>query len=185
MSADHSLRDPWRWPAAVLWFVFFLLGLWPELTFDLLRMAGYVFSQNAIINSYNFITWALTAFVAHFVYHRSIEAELPPIEALGKAMQLGILAFVAFIDLPVELIPDTRYLMDRVLIMGTVGFKLLVWLYLYSLIFRYYWTGRAEVVAGALPWLALTLPPSPKATEKKRPDTAEPEERASVEHTAD
>jgi hypothetical protein len=159
VTPNPPSRDPWRWPAILLWLWFFLLGLWPELTFELFRTAGYVFSQNAIINSYNFITWSLTAFLAYFVYHRSVEAGLPPMEALGKAIQIGVLAFVAFIDLPIEQIPDIRRAGDRALVMGTVGLKLLVWLYLYALLVRYYLRRDPQVIARALPYFALIPPP--------------------------
>ena len=156
MSAPSPARDLWRWPALLLWCLFFMLGLWPELTFTMLREAGYVFSQNAVINSYNFISWCLTGFLAHFVYHRCVEAELPPLEALGKAFQIGVLGFVAFIDLPIEQIVHIRDAIDRALVLGTIGLKFMVWLYLYILIARYYWSRNAEIISGALPWLALT-----------------------------
>lgn len=155
MSPQQSPQDPWRWPTLLLWLVFFALGLWPEMTFALLRAAGYVFTQNAIINSYNFITWCLTGFVGYFVYQRCLEAELPPPDALLKAIQLGVLAFVAFIDLPVEQIPEIHDVNYRALVLGTLALKLLVWLYLYSLVARYHWTRRPQIVAGALPYFAL------------------------------
>jgi hypothetical protein len=186
VSAPYPARDLWRWPALLLWCLFFVLGLWPELTFNLFREAGHVFSQNAVINSYNFISWCLTGFLAHFVYHRCVEAELPPLEALGKALQLGVLAFVAFIDLPIEQIVHIRDSLDRALVLGTIGFKLLVWLYLYVLVARYYWSHSPEIISGALPWLALTPAEGTRAKASQR-STSPPEGdvRAPAERSVD
>ena len=186
MSAPSPARDLWRWPALLLWCLFFVLGLWPELTFNLFREAGYVFSQNAVINSFHFISWCLTGFLAHFVYHRCVEAELPPLEALGKAFQLGVLGFVAFIDLPIEQIVHIRDAVDRALVLGTIGFKLLVWLYLYVLIARYYWSRNPVIISGALPWLALTPAEAPRPEVPKRLTSApEGDSRTPVERSAD
>lgn len=189
MALESYKPDPWRWPALALWLAFFALGVWPQMSFELLRQAGYVYTQNAVINSYNFITWSLTGFFGYFVYHRSVEGGLPPIEALGKSIQLGVLAFVAFIDLPVEHIPDIRHPTDRALILGTVGLKLIVWAYLYSLLFRYYWKRDPQVVARALPWLAL-LPPARNEARNGAPETPDAAaDRASADpaanHSAD
>jgi hypothetical protein len=185
VSAPSPARDFWRWPALLLWCLFFILGLWPELTFTMLREAGYVFSQNAIINSYNFISWCLTGFLAHFVYHRCLEADLPPLEALGKSFQLGVLGFVAFIDLPIEQIVHIRDAIDRALVLGTIGLKFLVWLYLYILIARYYWSRNPNIIATALPWLALTPaePSTPPSPPRVAP-TSEGETRPSVDNPA-
>ncbi len=186
MSAPSPARDFWRWPALLLWCLFFMLGLWPELTFNLLREAGYVFSQNAVINSFHFISWCLTGFLAHFVYHRCVEAGLPALEALGKAFQIGLLAFVAFIDLPIEQIVHIRDAIDRALVLGTIGLKVLVWLYLYILIARYYWARNPEIISNSLPWLALRpAEPVPTAPKVAAPPAPESEQRASVENSAD
>ena len=190
MSAPSPARDLWRWPALLLWCLFFMLGLWPELTFTMLREAGYVFSQNAVINSYNFISWCLTGFLAHFVYHRCVEAELPPLEALGKAFQIGVLGFVAFIDLPIEQIVHIRDAIDRALVLGTFGLKFMVWLYLYILIARYYWSRNAEIISGALPWLALTpaetvRPPRPSPLARTASTVPDGDKHAPVEHSAE
>lgn len=154
MSTQIPQGDPWRWPALVLWTCFFLFGLWPEQTYYTLRAAGYVFSQNAVINSYHFITWCLTGFLMHFVYHRCREAKLPGVESLGKATQLGVLAFVAFVDIPVAQIGDVRDTTVVVLVAGTALFKLSAWLYLYTLLLRYYLRLDPAVIGGALSWLA-------------------------------
>lgn len=186
MSAPSPARDLWRWPALLLWCLFFLLGLWPELTFNALREAGSVFSQNAVINSFHFISWCLTGFLAHFVYHRCLEAELPPLEALGKAFQLGLLGFVAFIDLPIEQIVQIRDVVDRAIVMGTIGLKFMVWLYLYTLIARYYWTRNAKIISGALPWLALTPSEATRPSPSVQRDTLPGgEKQAPVEHSAE
>ncbi len=163
-----------------------MLGLWPELTFNLLREAGYVFSQNAVINSFHFISWCLTGFLAHFVYHRCVEAGLPTLEALGKAFQIGVLAFVAFIDLPIEQIVHIRDAIDRALVLGTIGLKVLVWMYLYILIARYYWARDPEIISDSLPWLALRPAETPRPTPKAQsPAATDSEVRASVENSGE
>lgn len=186
MSAPSPARDFWRWPALLLWCLFFLLGLWPELTFNTLRAAGSVFSQNAVVNSFHFISWCLTGYLVHFVYHRCLEAGLPPLEALGKAFQLGLLGFVAFIDPRVELVIEIRDAIDRAIVMGTIGLKFMVWLYLYLLIARYYWTRQATVISGALPWLALIPSDSSRPAAPAHGD-ADPEKgnAAAVERSAE
>lgn len=176
MSTHQSRRDPWRVPALLLWSIFFLLGLWPELTFSLMRHAGYVFSQNAIINSYNFISWCLTGFVVHFAYHRSLEARLSPLEALGKAFQLGILAFVAFADIlafigiPLEQIQEVRSGVGITAILTVAAIKLVAWLYLFSIVLRYYWQQRPEVIGHAMPWMALVPPEKPNSVSHRASD---------------
>ena len=166
MSNQLSRRDPWRWPIIFLWAVFFLLGLWPELSFYGLRSAGYVFSQNAIINSYHFITWCLAGYIMHFTYHRCVEAGVPPIESLGKSIQLGVVAFVAFIDMPVDQFMDIRNPADRALVLGMGLVKLAAWIYLFSLLVRYIRGLSNMVIARSLSWMALT--------------TAGPEEKGSA-----
>lgn len=164
MSTQFTKRDPWRWPMILLWGLFFVIGLWPEFSYSLLRSAGYVFSQNAIVNSYHFITWCLTGFVVHFVYHRCLEAHVPSIEALGKALQLGVMAFVAFIDIPLQQIPAIRDTTSLSLVLGMTLTKLLCWLYLYLLFVRYHWRRRPETISQSLNWLALGAQTSNKVT---------------------
>ena len=162
MSTQLTKRDPWRWPMILLWGFFFVIGLWPEFSYSLLRSAGYVFSQNAIVNSYHFITWCLTGFVVHFVYHRCLEARVPSIEALGKALQLGVMAFVAFIDIPLQQISAIRDITSLSLVLGMTLTKMLCWLYLYLLFVRYHWRRNPKTISLSLNWLALGAQPARK-----------------------
>lgn len=164
MSNQLSRRDPWRWPVIFLWCLFFLLGLRPEYTYAGLRSAGYVFSQNAVINSYHFITWCLTGYVIHFVYRRSVEGGLPPLEAVGKAIQLGVVAFVAFIDMPLEQIPDMRNATDRAIVSGMVLVKLGAWLYMLLLMARYHWRQNPDILVHSLTGFMVKEAP-PKTTD--------------------
>ena len=189
MSNNFTRRDPWRWPVLLLWSMFFILGLWPELSFTLMRSAGYVFSQNAIINSYHFITWCLTGYIVHFAYHRCLEANLPAVEALGKAMQIGVLAFVAFIDMPVEQFFLIRDAMDRALVFGMAAVKVLTWLYLLSLLVRFHWHRKPEIIAHSLTWLALSSPAETKSDSATSTEDDTTEElrahRAPIENRVD
>ncbi len=176
MSTQLTKRDPWRWPMILLWGLFFAIGLWPEFSYSLLRSAGYVFSQNAIVNSYHFITWCLTGFVVHFVYHRCLEARVPSIEALGKALQLGVMAFVAFIDIPLQQIPAIRDTTSLSLVLGMTLTKLLCWLYLYLLFVRYHWRRNPKIISLSLNWLALGAQPAQKsAVTDREPPSGDPE----------
>jgi hypothetical protein len=143
----------------LLWSLFFLLGLWPEATFYGLRALGYVFSQNAVINSYHFITWALTGYIIHFTYHRCVEVGIPPLEALGKGIQLGVIAFVAFVDIPLEQIGLIRDRMVLLLVWGTLLLKLAAWIYLYTLILRYHHRRQGQIIANTLAWIGGSVKP--------------------------
>ena len=144
-SSEHT--DIWHWLTLWLWGVFFLVGLFPEYVFDWLRILGRVSPHRAMVNSYHVITLSLSAYLYFFSYRRCIEAEASPTEAHGKALQMGIFGLLAFLpvtqvvmvyrDIPVA------GLQKLVLAVGTA--KLAAWIYLYTVLIRYYCMGGAQV----------------------------------------
>lgn len=140
VNAPRSL-DLWRFPLFLLWLVFFIAGLAPEPVFVLLREAGGVLTQRALVNSPHAITIALAAYLAIFVYRRCRDAGDLPGVAQDKALQLGVVALVAF--MPVDLgailaahrAPELQY---RLLLYGAGLFKLVAWWSLLPFFIRYY-----------------------------------------------
>ncbi len=140
MSASRQ-RDPWRYAAFLLWAVFFIAGLSPEPVFFTLRQAGGVITQRALVNSPHIITIVLAGYVALFVYHRCRGAGDSSGAAQDKALQMGVVAFLAF--MPVDLgavltAHNSPILEQRVLLYGAALLKLVAWWSLLALFIRYY-----------------------------------------------
>ncbi len=142
MNSTPPRFDPWRAPALFLWLVFFAVGLVPEWVYVQLRDVGGVVTQRALINNMALLPMAMTAFLTLFFHQRCAEAGLHPVETKGKTFQLGLLALIAFV-LPVHLeqfmeymtIPVAEY---RRIIFSLIAAKCIAWLYLVSVIGRYY-----------------------------------------------
>ena len=141
MGDPSAKRDPWRWPALLLWLMFFLAGLVPEPVFLALREAGGVLTQDALVNSAWLVTLGLAGYVALFGLRRCLEAGLSPAEAQDRALLLGILGLVAFFNnnLMIFFTAHTYPLMQTRFQVYLVGIgKLVAWWYLVSLLIRYY-----------------------------------------------
>ena len=147
MPDSQPQFDPWRGPILLLWTLFFAIGLAPEWCFDYLRYIGKVTTPNALVNSHHLITLALAAYLGLFTYLRSIEANIEPVQAHGKALQVIILALIAFL-------PVTRIVVQynnipvqslRNVVIGVTLTKMLAWLYLYTVIIRYYFIDQYRV----------------------------------------
>lgn len=133
----------------------------PELVFYHLRELAGVVTQEAFVNSSAVITLALAGYLALFVRRRCLEAEVDPADAVGKAFQVGILALIAFLEIPrtsgayetTTLLHEFINYQDivtpegqrAVLLVGSA--KLLAWFYLFSLLFRYYIFEKPRVFA--------------------------------------
>jgi len=133
--------DLWRYATFLLWFVLFLAGLVPEPVFLLLRQAGGVLTQRAIVNSPNALTVALAGYVVLFVYHRCRDVDDSPGAAQDKALQMGVVALLAF--MPVDLgsvlaAHKAPVLAQRLMLYGAALFKLMAWWSLLALFVRYY-----------------------------------------------
>ncbi|MCX5756985.1 MAG: hypothetical protein NTU83_00455 [Candidatus Hydrogenedentes bacterium] len=140
MSASGQ-RDPWRYAAFLLWMVFFITGLSPEPVFFLLRQTGGVLTQRALVNSPHVITVAFAGYIALFVYHRCRGAGDSSGAAQDKALQMGVVALLAFmpVDLGAVLSAHKAPILEhRVLLYGAALLKLVAWWSLLALFIRYY-----------------------------------------------
>ena len=138
-------NDPWAIGAFLLWALILLAGLLPTATFWWLRNLGGVLTQNALVNSPIDIWIAFSAYVVFFTWGRCREGNAIPERARANALQIGFFAFAAFSPIrPQHIqwalqIPDSSlraYLLT--VIGGLTLLKLGAWLYLLSLLTRYY-----------------------------------------------
>ncbi len=144
MDTTVPTNNPWRWPTVALWALFFIAGLLPDETFEALRIVSGVVTARAAINSPWVLPLAQCAFLFHFVLGACQRARIHPHQASAKALQIAILALIAF--LPVELsqllniqhspIPELRMFYCAIAII-----KASTWLYLFQLIARYHLQG--------------------------------------------
>ncbi len=171
-----------------LWAVFFSLGLAPELAFHLLRDLAKISYFTAIVNSSSFITLALVTYLSLFVYRRCLETSLSPAAATAKAIQCGLIALVAFLDLPsgrstfevhtiLELLfqlPDMPGLYVQAVVILVVATKLAAWWYLYALVFRYHAFGNRGVFAN-IPAVFPSARPDTSGSTPVAPGTGNPD----------
>ena len=162
MSEIRRDRDYWRWPALGLWVVFFGVGLVPERIFYALRDLAEISTYDAALNSYQLITLGLTIYLAFFCYQRCRNAGLEGTIAQAKAIQIGALALLAFLDVPFAQLAETRSPYYKFLL-GIASAKLAVWLYLLSITVRYYFWGGDKVFARMI-----TLIPSAHLSENEQ-----------------
>jgi len=142
--------DDWSLPTLMLWGVFFLVGLDPEVLFYRLRMAGEVVSQRALVNSPALVTLSFAAYFAYFGYRRCLEGGSSHGAAQARAMQLGILGLTGFLWYSVRDLAGTRemgILYYRMITYVTVAAKFAAWAYLGTLVMRYYALGNRRVFA--------------------------------------
>ena len=150
MGEPEGRFDVWRLPTFGLWLVFFGVGLVPEVVYERLRTAGTVVTWHALTNSPYFITVALAGYMAVFTFNRCRDVDLPDFIAYGNALQNAIVAVVAFLPFPLELLLEAADIHDldaRRFIYGVGSAKIVTWLYLLTLIGRYYLLGNARVFA--------------------------------------
>lgn len=139
----------------LLWVVFLTAGLVPEPVYHWLRESGGVLPHRALINSPYLVTLMLAAYVILFVLHRCIEAGLSPYLAQDRALQLGVVALVAFLplDLVVLFTAHLHPLIQSRFLLYLAGVaKLAAWWYLFTLLLRYY-VFRADDVFARIPSL--------------------------------
>ena len=158
---NDDRRNIWDLLTLGLWSCFFAVGLVPELAFYAIREFAAVPSYVALVNSSAVITIALAIYLAFYANRRCRESGLNDTASHGKAMEIAVLALVAFLEIPakgsafeartlLDIVLDFqslpgRYLQTVVLFVGVS--KLAAWLYLYSLVLRYHAFGHRHVFA--------------------------------------
>jgi hypothetical protein len=175
-------RDTWDILSLGLWSIFFAVGLVPELAFYALREFGGVSTRTAFINTSAAITVSFTLYLAFFAWRRCLDAGLSRPESQVRALQVGLLALIAFLELPAQgasfqtrtllevlanfnEIPD-RYLKMVVLFVGIC--KLAAWWYLFQVILRFYAFGNYRVFTN-MPTLFSTGEPKASNTQRGVP----------------
>jgi len=121
--------------------VLFMTGLVPEPVFLMLREAGGVLTQRALVNSPHALTVAFAGYVAVFVYHRCRDGGDSPGAAQDKALQMAIVALLAFMPVdPGSVLTAHKapVLEHRIVLYGAALFKLAAWWSLFALFMRYY-----------------------------------------------
>lgn len=167
MAEPLKEKDPWRFPVFGLWLLILMIGLIPEPVYYLMRFAGGVVSQRALVNSPYMITIALAVWVMLFVFYACVRCGLSPLQAQDRALQLAVLALVAFlpVDLPTLLTAHSNPLMRARFAIYLAGLtKLLAWWFLLNLIVRYYLLQMEDVFA-RIP----SLFPSARTNEGEKP----------------
>lgn len=147
------------------------MGLQPEATYEILREWGLVATQRAVVNNHGFIVIGFAAYLVFFTHRRCLEAAVRPMDAFGKALQIGVLALLAFLPLRLEHalnyqhIPVPAY---RRLILFMAAAKCLAWVYLLSVLVRYYFLSGLAVYAH----MVSIFPSSYVKREKQAPPAA-------------
>ncbi|MBX7257561.1 MAG: hypothetical protein K1Y02_14470 [Candidatus Hydrogenedentes bacterium] len=165
MSEPEPRQDPWALAAALLWLVFLCVGYVPEEVFAFLRAQGRVVTQDAMVNSPYLITMGFSLYIGYFAYQRCRESGLGSADCQARALQVGILGLLAFLNIPLQTlfeasqIPVPRL---RTLVYGIFLAKSMAWLYLCGLMFRYYVLRNANVFGD----LASLFPSSHTADEE-------------------
>lgn len=148
MSRENRESRLWGVAALLMWFAFFALGLFPDFFFDYLREQGEVVPNRALTNSVVLLYLGLVAYFFSFVVRAARAADLSSAVSQMLAVQLSIMALMAFMPLKLELIFDYLRLSEpfwRRAILGVCVLKVASWLYLLSLLIRYYLWAGAEV----------------------------------------
>jgi len=132
----------WTAGTLLVWMFIFLIGLFPEIMFLLLREAGHVATMRALVNSHWFITFACSAFLGWFTFKRCLECGDYADIAFGKSVQVIILAITAFMPADMEkafiYYYHAPFGFPRYLLLSVIGVKALAWLYLLVMLLRYY-----------------------------------------------
>ena len=141
MDKTRNSLDLWRIPILALWMAFFAVGLYPEWVYDQARELGQVAVQRALVNSAWLVSLAWAGYMGWFTLARSREAGDSHASASAKGVQILLLGLTAFMPLRLENLAEIQYIpvpAYRWIFYGTVGAKVIAWLYLVIVILRYY-----------------------------------------------
>ncbi|GMU92905.1 MAG: hypothetical protein AMXMBFR4_19630 [Candidatus Hydrogenedentota bacterium] len=150
MNESKPQFDFWILPTVLMWVVYFLAGLDPELLYNTVRDAGWVVTQNAMVNSPHLVTLAFAGYLGLFAYHRCLESGLPKMDAKARALQVGILGLLAFLSFSLSQLRNLSYIPDqtlRVVVIAVSAVKLVAWFTLLGMVLRYYLLGHTDVFA--------------------------------------
>jgi len=168
VTENKNPIDAWTVAVLLLWLAIFMAGLFPEIVFHTLRELGYVVTMRALVNSHWFITLACAGYLGWFTFNRCLESGDVADVALGKSVQILILGITAFLPLRMEQLPiyfSITIPFYRYLILSVVAVKAMAWLFLLTLLLRYY------LIAGRLVFrnMPLMFPSAffPQENEKK------------------
>ncbi len=78
----------------------------------------------------------------HFIYCRCKEVPLPPLESMMKAIQIGLLAFVAFLPLRPDFNLYKNVPQYQNVIYTLLSMKVFFWLFLLIIVVFYYLNGN-------------------------------------------
>lgn len=151
--------DKWTAPLIVAWTLFFVSGLFPGVTFDALREAGWVTTQRAMVNSPHLVTGAYAFYLAHFALRRAQEGGAPRWAARLTGFYVFVLGLIAFFELPFRLVifaPSLLRAGDGYILLMVGVVKLIAWLVLYGMVLRYYAMGNTKVFAELAPQRPIT-----------------------------
>ena len=176
-------NDWWRIPAFLAWIPIFFAGYFPERTFHWLRDLGGVVTQRAITNSHYAVSLACAAYLAFFTFWRCRDAGDESPTAQGKAIQLGIIALLAFLPMRMEYLRDYFAIPvaeHRRLLLFFAAAKTAAWLYLFLVILRYYaWSGDRVFQRMQILFPSVTRNRSKTAPTSVSPDAEKRSESAS------
>jgi len=148
VSREYPESRVWGPVALLLWLGFFTLGLFPDFFYEYLRNEANVVTSRAMVNSVFLLYAALIVYFFGFLYRAARDAGLSSVMAQVLAVQLSMVALLAFLPVRLEYIPDYLRAPDatwRRLILTVCAFKMASWLYLLTLLIRYYLFSGAEV----------------------------------------
>lgn len=135
----------WALAALLLWLPFFSIGLFPDYCYYTLRSLADVVTSRALVNSVGLLYFLLVGYFYGFLYRSARGAGVSVAASQVIAVQLSIVAMIAFFPIPLEDISDFQRIgvpWMRRLTLTICAFKIASWLYLLSLVFRYYlWSG--------------------------------------------
>ncbi len=195
-------QDVWDLLTLAFWFVFFAVGLVPELFFSAIRDLAGVAPYTALVNSSAVITVGFSIYLALFAFRMCRAAGLTPYLSQGKALEVALVSLVAFLELPAmsATFQGRRTLLALALDMSSLGdlylqgvilfvsaSKLLAWAYLFSLVIRYHAFGNRTVfteVPSIFPSMHRadrSAPEEPVSPSDQSPGAIAPPERPAAE----